>query len=251
VLCQRLLAVIAADRFFAFSLLLLPLVLSLLAHAVPVRTGLGSFLLVLIFGSAFLGSASSVRELVKERAIYQRERAIGLSLRAYLGSKLIVLGVIAGGEAVVFALLGMLDRGGLDKSVVLGSGQAEIVTAAVMVAFASMVIGLVISAGIRNADRGMPLLVVVVMVQLILSDGFIPVSGRAVLEQLSWLVPAQWGHAMVVSTINPAGPVDTALWRHDQLIWVADAGAIAGLALALVMITGWLLRRLDPRRVRV
>jgi hypothetical protein len=56
---------------------------------------------------------------------------------------------------------------------------------------------------------------------------------------------------MVVSTINPAGPVDTALWRHDQLIWVADAGAIAGLALALVMITGWLLRRLDPRRVRV
>jgi ABC-type multidrug transport system ATPase subunit/pSer/pThr/pTyr-binding forkhead associated (FHA) protein len=251
VLCQRLLAVIAADRFFAFSLLLLPLVLSLLAHAVPVGTSLGSFLLVLIFGSAFLGSASSVRELVKERAIYQRERAIGLSLRAYLGSKLIVLGVIAGGEAVVFALLGMLDRGGLDKSVLLGSGRAEIVTAAVMVAFASMVIGLVISAGIRNADRGMPLLVVVVMVQLILSGALIPVSKRAVLEQLSWLVPAQWGHAMVVSTINPAGPVDTALWRHDQLIWVADAGALAGLAFALVMITGWLLRRLDPQRVRV
>ncbi len=251
VLCQRLLAVIAADRFFAFSLLLLPLVLSLLAHAVPVGTNLGPFLLVLIFGSAFLGSASSVRELVKERTSYQRERAIGLSLRAYLGSKLIVLGVITGGEAVVFALLGMLDRGGLDQSVVLGSGRVEIVTAAVLVAFASMVIGLVISAGIRNADLGMPLLVVVVMVQLILSDALIPVSGRAVLEQLSWLVPAQWGHAMVVSTVNPARPVDTALWRHDQLIWVANAGALAGLAFALVMITGWLLRRLDPQRVRV
>ncbi|HET9257768.1 MAG TPA: hypothetical protein VFO16_21570 [Pseudonocardiaceae bacterium] len=102
-------------------------------------------------------------------ALYQREHAIGLSLWAYLGSKLITLSVITGLEAVVFALLGMLDRGGLDKSAVLGSGQAEIVTAA-----------------------------------------------------------------------------DTALWRRDQLIWVTDAGVPAGLAFALVMITGWLLRRFDP-----
>jgi ABC transport system ATP-binding/permease protein len=253
VLCQRLLAVIAADRFFALSLLVLPLLLSLLAHAVPGGTDLGGFrtlLFVLIFGSAFMGSAASVRELVKERAIYQRERAIGLSLGAYLGSKLVILGVVTGLEAVIFAVLGMLGRGGSDSSVLLASGRIEIVIAVVMVTVTSMVVGLVISAWIRNADLAMPLLVPVVMLQLILSGALFPVRGRAVLEQLSWLVPAQWAYAMGVSTANLALPADNALWRHDASTWIADATLLATLALTLVVVIGLLLCRLDPQRAR-
>jgi hypothetical protein len=253
VLCQRLLAVIAADRFFALSLLVLPLLLSLLAHAVPGGTDLGGFrtlLFVLIFGSAFMGSAASVRELVKERAIYQRERAIGLSLGAYLGSKLVILGVVTGLEAVIFAVLGMLGRGGSDSSVLLASGRIEIVIAVVMVTVTSMVVGLVISAWIRNADLAMPLLVPVVMLQLILSGALFPVRGRAVLEQLSWLVPAQWAYAMGVSTANLALPADNALWRHDASTWIADATLLATLALTIVVVTGLLLCRLDPQRAR-
>ncbi len=253
VLCRRLLAVIAADRFYALSLLVLPLLLSLLAHAVPGGTGPGglrSLLLVLIFGSAFMGSASSVRELVKERAIYQRERAIGLSLGAYLGSKLLVLGVLTGLEAVVFTLLALLGRSGLDRSVLLASGRIEIVVAVVMVTFTSMVVGLAISACIHNADRGMPLLVIVVMVQLILSGSLLPVQGRAGLEQLSWLVPAQWAYAMGVSTANLALPTDNALWRHDLYMWMAAATVLAALAVTLVIVTSLLLRRLDPQRAR-
>ena len=44
-------------------------------------------LLILIIGGCLMGSAASVRELVKERPIYRRERAIGLSIGAYLASK--------------------------------------------------------------------------------------------------------------------------------------------------------------------
>ncbi len=253
VLCQRLLAVIAADRFLALSLLILPLLLSLLAHAVPGGTDRGGvriLLFILIFGSSFMGSAASVRELVKERAIYQRERAIGLSMGAYLGSKLVVLGVITGSEAVVFAVLGMLGRGGLDSSVLLASGHIEIVIAVVMVTLTSMVTGLVISAWIGNADLAMPLLVPVVMLQLILAGALFPVQGRALLEQLSWLVPAQWAYAMGVSTANLALPDDSALWQHDPFIWIADATVLVTLALTLVIVASLLLRRLDPQRAR-
>jgi hypothetical protein len=257
VLCHRLLAVIAADRFFALSLLVLPLLLSLLAHAVPGRTdpsGLRSLLLVLIFGGAFLGSASSVRELVKERAIYRRERAIGLSLGAYLGSKLAVLGVITAGEGVVFAVLGMLGRGGVDDAVLLSSGRAEIAVAVVMVTLASMVIGLVISACIRNADRGMPLLVIVVMVQLILSGAVVSVSDRAGLEQLSWLVPAQWAFAMGASTMSlpqPGNAPSNALWRHEVVMWLGDAVVLGVLTVVLVVLVGLVVRRGDRQRARV
>ena len=41
-------------------------------------------LLILCVGGLLTGAANAVRELVKERAIYQRERAVGLSRSAYL-----------------------------------------------------------------------------------------------------------------------------------------------------------------------
>ncbi len=51
-------------------------------------------LLILAVGACFTGAANSVRELIKERVIYERERAVGLSRSAYLMSKVIVLGLI-------------------------------------------------------------------------------------------------------------------------------------------------------------
>ncbi|WP_219419295.1 FHA domain-containing protein [Pseudonocardia nigra] len=96
VLGRRYLAVIAADRQYAVFLAVLPLVLSLLARLVPGDAGLSvsaavaagsgqpnQLLLVLVLGGALMGIAASIRELVKERPVYRRERAIGLSLGAY------------------------------------------------------------------------------------------------------------------------------------------------------------------------
>ena len=48
-----------------------------------------------------MGAASSVREIVKERPIYQRERSIGLSAGAYLWSKVIVLSVVVTCQAIL------------------------------------------------------------------------------------------------------------------------------------------------------
>ena len=78
------------------------------------RRHLRSFL---IMGACLTGVANAVRELVKERAIYTRERAAGLSTGAYLSSKLVVLGVISAAQAVILVLIGLAG------AVVLG-GQA-------------------------------------------------------------------------------------------------------------------------------
>ena len=58
-------------------------------------------LLILCVGGVLTGAANAVRELVKERVIYRRERAVGLSRSAYLMSKVVVLGMVtvaAGGR---------------------------------------------------------------------------------------------------------------------------------------------------------
>jgi hypothetical protein len=200
-----------------------------------------------------MGTAISIRELVKERAIYRRERAIGLSMGAYLASKLVVLGVVAGVQAVVFSVLSLLGKRGPDGQVLLGSGALEIVVALIALTFASMVVGLVISAAIDNADRGMPLLVLLVMVQLVLSGGLFPVHGTVVLEQVSWAVPTRWAYAMGASTGDfsklPPSRADW-LWRHDATSWIVDLCVLGVLTLVLIGVTALLLRRLDPRRRR-
>ncbi len=264
VLVRRYLAVIASDRQYALSLAVLPLVLSALAHAVPGSSGLSvsaalrtgeaqprQLLLVLVIGAALMGAAASVRELVKERPVYRRERAIGLSLGAYLASKVVVLAVVTGLQAVLFTWVGLLGRDGPDDPLLLDSGRVEVLLAVVGVTWASMLTGLAISAAIDNADRGMPLLVLLVMVQLILCGGLFPVEGRVLLEQLAWLVPSRWGFSMAAATADlgalDPGPGDPT-WGHSATTWLSDAVLLLASAVALVVVTALLLARLDPRR---
>ena len=89
-------------------MLILPAVLGVVSVLIPADSGLGpgpvrrplqnkdagTILLILAVGACFAGAANSVRELIKERVIYERERAVGLSRSAYLMSKVIVLGLI-------------------------------------------------------------------------------------------------------------------------------------------------------------
>jgi ABC-type multidrug transport system ATPase subunit/pSer/pThr/pTyr-binding forkhead associated (FHA) protein len=263
VLTQRYLTVIASDRAYAGFLVALPLVLSLLARAVPgsaglsIRTALATgdsqprqLLLVLILGAALMGAGASVRELVKERPIYRRERAIGLSLAAYVSSKVVVLGGLTGLQAMLFTALALLGRSGPDDALVLDQGTLEILVAVVAVAFASMLTGLAISAAIDNADRGMPLLVLLIMMQLILCGGLFEIHNRPVLDQLAWLVPSRWGFSMVAATTrltNAAhAPLDPS-WQHLAGTWLSDLialGITAVIPLGLVAVG---LARLDPK----
>jgi ABC transport system ATP-binding/permease protein len=269
-LSGRYLAVIGADRQYALTLLALPLVLSLFAHAVPGKAGLSiskaiaqttsqpsQLLVLLIIGGALMGCASAIREIVKERAIYQREHGIGLSRAAYLFSKLLVLTVITSLQGLIFGLLGGVLLPPPDQSVLIPWPRVEVAVAVIGVTVVSMIIGLLISATIGNADRGMPLLVLVVMAELVLSGGMFGVRGRVPLEYLAWLSPSRWAYAMGASTVDLndlrrtfAGDTDP-LWDYKLSSWVLAAGACAVQALALVILLAIQLKRLDPHRKRI
>jgi ABC-type multidrug transport system ATPase subunit/pSer/pThr/pTyr-binding forkhead associated (FHA) protein len=264
VLIRRYVAVIASDRQYAISLAVLPLVMSLLARAVPGSSGLSvaaalsaedrspnQLLIVLIIGASLMGAAASVRELVKERPVYQRERAIGLSIGAYLVSKVLVLVVITGLQATFFTLISLLGRPGPDDPVVLPWGRVEILLAVLGVTWTSMLIGLAISAAIDNADRGMPLLVLVIMVQLVFSGGLFPVHDRVVIEQLAWFVPSRWGFAMTAAT-SDLGRLDPTssdpLWDPTASSWFSNATMLVAMMVVLSAVIVVLVARLDPQR---
>jgi hypothetical protein len=261
-LFRRYLAVIGSDRNYLAVLAILPVTLGLLLRAVPAPQGLTghangdaeSLLLVLAIGACLAGTASSVRELVAERAIYLRERAAGLSTGAYLWSKLLVLGILSFIQAVVIVAIGLAGRPMPAHGAFLVSAPlAELMLAVGLLAVASMTIGLLISAVVSSAEKTMPLLVLVSMVQIILSGGVIALSGKAGLAQLAWLTPSRWGFGATASTVNltqispPTGTRPDPLWAHRPATWLTDM-ALQLLLAAVFSALAW--RRLARRQDR-
>ena len=141
-LSRRAVAVIASDRGLLRMLVLMPLILAALGYAVADASGLGatvgpsgisgnpqarSLLMVFLLGAVFIGTAAAIQEIARERTIYARERAIGLSLAAYLGSKVLVVGLITAAQGAAFVLLALAGRPGPPDPILLGNGKLEIV----------------------------------------------------------------------------------------------------------------------------
>jgi ABC-type multidrug transport system ATPase subunit len=266
-LCRRYLAVIASDRSYLAVLAIMPIVIGLLLRAVPSPQGLAgrpgtngdaeSLLLVLIIGACFIGAANSVRELVKERSIYARERAAGLSSGTYLFSKIVVLGVISGIQALLLVVLGLIGRqmpahGSLLKSLPL----VEIALAIVVLSLASMALGLLVSSFVSTSEKAMPLLVMLAIAQVILSGGVLPLNGKLGLNQLSWIAPSRWGFASTASTVKlnviapPVAGLPDPVWDHKPAVWLIDMGLMVLLSLVFTLIAWRRLVGLSPGRKR-
>jgi ABC-type multidrug transport system ATPase subunit/ABC-type transport system involved in multi-copper enzyme maturation permease subunit len=223
-------------------------------QTVAINDAASSLLLILVICACFAGAFNAVRELVKERAIYSRERAAGLSTASYLGSKLTVLGFISGVQAAIMVLIGLIGRKlPTSGSLLHGFPLAELIIALALLAVVSMALGLFISASVNTSEKTMPILMVVVVVEVILTGGVFAIAGKVGLEQVAWLSPSRWGYALTASTSNlntifpptPGNPVDH-LWDHNGHQWLTNMVALAALGLLFALLAWWRLVRQSP-----
>ncbi|MEV1250079.1 FHA domain-containing protein [Nonomuraea sp. NPDC050022] len=255
---------IVADRLFLGITIALPIVMGLLARVVPTGDLMGrpnsngnaaNLLLILCIGGCLTGAANSVRELVKERAIYQRERAVGLSRSAYLCSKLLVLGLITVAQGVVLTYVAMLNVATYDKGV-FTAPMIELSLAVALLSFTAMTVGLLISALAKTSEMTMPLLVLVTLIQLVFCGALVHLDGKPVMEQISWLVPARWALAALAGTLDVGqliphvqDPPDP-LWSQDFGTWFLDMSVLAILAVVCAFLVARMLRRHEPAVMR-
>ncbi|MGV9733494.1 FHA domain-containing protein [Rhodococcus aetherivorans] len=250
---RRQMRLIRADRGYLVFLSLLPFILGGLSILVPGSDGFGPpspgaepgelafILILLILGACFMGSSLTVRDLVGERMIYHRERAAGLAPSAYLIAKIVVFCAAAIVQSLVLVLVVLVGKGTPGPGSVIPSGSVELVVDIALTTCACVVVGLALSAVARSGEQVMPLLVVTVMVQLVLSGGLIPITGRAVLAQLSWLSPSRWGYAATASTVDlrakdPTAEADV-LWQHAPSWWLLSAGMLLLLGIVYATFT--------------
>ena len=107
IFCHRQLKLTRRDRVnLLLSILVAPIGVGLLKVAIsdvkPFTATVGAqansaiqVLLVFVCACLWVGLSGSLQEIVKEKAIYTRERAVNVKIRAYLGAKVFVLSLLA------------------------------------------------------------------------------------------------------------------------------------------------------------
>ncbi|MEU7703268.1 ATP-binding cassette domain-containing protein, partial [Streptomyces sp. NPDC039028] len=256
-LVRRYTAALSADRTFLAIMIALPFVMGAMARALSEggfnQESTLNVLLILCVGGVLTGAANAVRELVKERTIYRRERAVGLSRSAYLASKIVVLGTITVVQAVVLTLVALI---GVPLNVPGGKGVlmpplVEITLAVALLSFTAMMLGLLVSALVRKEEVTMPLLVLLAIVQVVFCGALLTVRGTPVLEQLAWLVPSRWAFAAMgatvdIGTVSPSDKTADPLMDHTAAAWLFDMGMMVVLCLVIGLLVARLLRRHEP-----
>ncbi|MEU2509962.1 FHA domain-containing protein [Streptomyces sp. NPDC007863] len=271
-LIRRYTSVIVSDKGFLALMVILPAVIGSVSVVIPADFGLapptppsrfngdaGIIMLILTVGMCFSGAANSVRELIKERVIYERERATGLSRSAYLMSKVIVLGVITAFQGVILCAIGFAIRD-LPAEGLIMPPAVELCLTVIALGLTSMMVGLVISALVKTAEKTMPLLVMFAIVQVVFTGILFKVFGSPGLEQFAWLMPSRWAIAGAGTTLDlahlmapwdPKNPTDLdPLWEHSAGQWGFNVGVLLVMTVVLGVAVARLLRRHEPEVMR-
>lgn len=261
---RRQVRLVVSDRGYTIFLAVLPFLIGALSLTVKgPKPGLGpadpfglaptqpQYIMVLLnIGAVFMGTALTIRDLIGERPIFRREQAVGLSTSAYLLAKIAVFCVFATAQALVATVIVRLGKGApTEHPPLFGNATFALFVTVAGTCVASAMLGLLLSAVAQSNEQIMPLLVVSIMSQLVLSGGMIQVYQRFGLEQLAWLTPARWGYAAGASSIDfPALvkvkqiPTNDPLWQHSVHILLFDLAMLALLSIGYAGFVRWHIR---------
>jgi ABC-type transport system involved in multi-copper enzyme maturation permease subunit len=216
-LSSRYLRVISSDRYYLALLAAIPVLIGLICYATAGELGLGSGatngsgysfnpiarsnLMVLILGTVFIGLSTSIQEIIKEDPIRLREKSVGIRSGTYLMSKVLVLGVVTSVQSVIFVSIVLFNRPVPEEGLLIGNGYLEILFLVVLLGFASMCLGLLVSAILTSSEQAMPILVGLTMTQVVLS-GALPGKNEGLIAAVSPLVPSYWSMNSLSASVD-------------------------------------------------
>jgi ABC-type multidrug transport system ATPase subunit len=200
----------------------------------------------------WFGCNNAAKEIVKEEAIYGRERAVNLRILPYLASKFVVLSAIT---AIHALLLMLLLFGTLELLAYFAPGHsvppAEHMLAypaqlgvMVLLAMTGVALGLLLSACVATPDRANTLLPYVLIPQMILGGGIMSVNTGPLYYLAVTLSPVYWAYRAVHlgASALPAGyPGHT---NYSDGVGLPCLALVVQMTVLLVM-TAWFLKRKD------
>jgi ABC transport system ATP-binding/permease protein len=161
-------------------------------------------LFVLVTTTIWLGTLDSAREVIKERAILARERAVGLDVRAYLASKAALLFALIALQTLILLLVVLALRPMQEPAATKLLLMIELVTTG----FVAVAMGLVISSAVKSEDQAIAVIPIAMIVQLLFGGAIVTVKDMGA---------AMSGFSTVVFARSAFAGVGTAAHMNDRI----------------------------------
>ena len=169
-----------------------------------------TILFLMAFSAVMFGCINSIREIVKEAPIFRRERTVNLGVLPYMFSKIVVLGVLCLLQSLVLVVFVSI-LAPFEYSVFLPP-FLEVYITITLVSLAGLMLGLLISALVTNADRAMSFIPLALLPQVVFAGTIFPLTNWF-LQFASMLFPVRW--AMVA--LNTSAGLHTDKINGDKI----------------------------------
>jgi len=149
-------------------------------------------LFILVTTAVWFGAISSAREIVKERGVVVREAAVGVRWTSYLISKALVLFAVVAVQVVALSYF-VLAVHPLEEPF---NSYVAVIGLLVLTSFASVGMGLLISAAVGTEEQATSFIPLTLIPQLLFAGAIVPVARMGEpIATLSSLVMARWSVA--------------------------------------------------------
>ena len=160
-------------------------------------------LFLLVVSSIWFGCSNAAREIVAERAVYQRERMVNLGILPYLASKVALLGSLCALQVIVLVLI-VWNALGLHNA-----GNPFLLTFILwLVALCGVGTGLLVSGLVRSSEAAVSLLPLILIPQVLAAGLINPLPDMGPLGRAATMVmPSRWGlEATMTAVFGDDGP---------------------------------------------
>lgn len=156
-------------------------------------------LFILVTTAIWFGAITSAREIIKERAVAEREAAVGVRWGAYLASKFLLLATVVTIQVVLLTFM-VLAIHPLDEP---AGTYAGVIALLVLASFTAIALGLLVSAAVRTQEQATSLIPLTLIPQLLLAGAVVPIERMSdLIAALSYAVTARWALAGVGSAVD-------------------------------------------------
>lgn len=172
--------------------ILIALLLSMVANenAFLLYDDTKSILFSLSCAGIWIGLFNSIQEICKERALVKREYMSNMKLSYYTISKFFVQTLLGAVQAFLITAIFLMTVGHPEEGIMCQGPFTEIFVTVWLTIEASMAMGFVISALVKNGDRAMTMAPFVLIVQLLFSGILFKLEGAG--SKIAYFTVSKW-----------------------------------------------------------
>ncbi len=173
-----------------------------------------ALMFMLALSCLWFGMSAAVRELIADRAIWLRERRVGVGVLPYLLSKVIVLGTLTALQCMTFtallvAVVGMSDY---------GYDLLQLAGICTLTGMVGMALGLLVSASWTSSEAAVGTLPLLLIPQITFSSIMVSVRSMGEVAQIcSWLTVQRYAFDAVIKCGDELAYFKYGQWQRQRV----------------------------------